>query len=400
MRESGRRRVRVLWLIKGLGPGGAERLLVSFAKSCDAERFDYHAAYLVPWKTALVPDLEALGVAVHRLGGRGHVGLLWPARLRRLLVALEIDVLHLHSPSVAAVARMVALTLPPRTRPMIVSTEHNTWDSYARPTRWLNALTCRLDEARWAVSHRVETSVWPRMRARTSTLVHGLVFSDMAQHPERARAALRAGWEVTNDDIVLCTVANFRPNKSYPNLLYAARTVIDRCPTVHFVAVGQGPLEAEVRRLHAELGLGDRFRLLGFRRDVPEVLAACDGFVLASEHEGFPIAVMEALAAGLPVIATDVGGVPDAVKPGREGILVPCNDPVALANAIIAVADDPGRRTAMAAAAATRGRQFDITTAVRTIERQYLRGVRQGQSDRGSGSLTPAGKPGFTPPSP
>lgn len=377
MGESADRRLRVLWLIKGLGPGGAEQLLVSFAKVCDSERFDYHAAYLVPWKTALIPDLDRLGVNVHRLGGRGRVGWLWPWRLRRLLLDLDIDVLHLHSPSVAAVARMLTCTLPAQRRPMIVSTEHNTWDSYGRLTRWLNATTCWMDEARWAVSHRVENSVWPLLRARTTTLVHGLVAADRVEHPERARAQLRAEWGVGDDDVVLCTVANFRPNKAYPNLLRAARSVIDRCERAHFVSVGQGPLEAEVRRLHRQLELGDRFRLLGFRRDVPEILAACDAFVLASEHEGFPIAVMEALAAGLPVIATDVGGVPDAVEPGREGVLVPRNDPIALADAIVGLTDDPEARHEMARAALARGRQFDITTAVRTIEDQYLRCSRR-----------------------
>jgi len=367
------RPVRVLWLIKGLGPGGAETLLVSFAKVRDRERFRYHAAYIVPWKTALVPDLEDLGVTVHALGGARRVGPAWPWRLRRLLLTLDVDVIHLHSPSVAAAARLLTLTLPRANRPVIVSTEHNTWDSYGRLTRWLNAATCGLDTARWAVSQRVQASVWPRLRSRTSVLVHGIVLGDRVPDRGRARASLRSKWAVGEDDVVLCTVANFRPNKSYPNLLEAARLVIDRTTRAHFVAVGQGPREAQVRELHERHGLGDRFRLLGYRRDVPDILAACDAFVLASEHEGFPIAVMEALSAGLPVVATAVGGVPDAVVPGREGLLVPPHEPEALAEAILELVNDPARRREMALAASLRGNGFDIRGAVQAIEDQYLR---------------------------
>jgi len=367
------RPLRVLWLIKGLGPGGAEQLLVSFAKVRDRERFRYHAAYIVPWKTALVPDLEDLGITVHALGGARRIGLAWPWRLRRLLRALHFDVIHLHSPSVAAAARLLTLTLPRAHRPVIVSTEHNTWDSYGRLTRWLNAATCGLDAARWAVSKRVEASVWPRLRRRTSVLVHGLVLSDWAPDREKARVSLRSEWGAGKDDVVLCTVANFRPNKSYPNLLNAARLVIDRTESALFVAVGQGPLKSQVHELHQRLDLGDRFRLLGYRRDVPDILAACDAFVLASEHEGFPIAVMEALSAGLPVVATAVGGVPDAVVPGREGLLVPPHDPEALAEAILELVNDPPRRRGMALAASRRGDGFDMRGAARAIEDQYLR---------------------------
>lgn len=364
-------RPRILWLIKGLGPGGAEQLLVSFAKVADHAAFDYHAGYLVPWKSTLVPDLEARGVTVHPLGGPARVGVRWPLRLRRLLREVRPAVLHLHSPSVAAVARLLVLTLPRLARPVVVSTEHNTWDSYSPITRLSNALTSPLDAARWAVSHRVEDSIWPRLRRRTTVLVHGIVPSEHVVDSAQARSELRAEWGVGDDDVVFCTVANFRPNKSYPNLLQAARDVIDRCDRAYFVTVGQGPLEAQVRDLHAELGLGDRLRLLGYRRDVSEILSACDAFVLASEHEGFPIALMEALAAGLPVVATDVGGVPDAVDPGQEGLLVPRNNPQALADAILELARSPDRRARMAAAAARRGTRFDIRHAVAEIEERY-----------------------------
>lgn len=370
------RRITVLWLIKGLGPGGAETLLLSFARLADHSRFAYHAAYIVPWKHTLVEPLEELGVPAQLVGGRRRPGWLWPLRLRKLLLSSSVDVLHLHSPSVAAVARVTVLTLPPRRRPVVVSTEHNTWDSYGRLTRWGNAVTSVVDRRRWTVSSRVHHSVWPAFRRHCRVLVHGLVLCDIKTHAPQVRAKLRAEWGAGPDSVVVCTVANFRPNKSYPNLLRAAAMVLKRHPSTIFISVGQGPLEGDIRALRDELGLDRAFRLLGYRPDVYDVLNASDIFALGSKHEGFPIAVMEALASGKPVVATDVGGVSDAVTPGVEGILVRPEDPAALADAISQLIDSPDRLAKMRQSAVERGADFDMRNAVRKIEGYYVESVR------------------------
>jgi glycosyltransferase involved in cell wall biosynthesis len=137
------------------------------------------------------------------------------------------------------------------------------------------------------------------------------------------------------------------------------------------VAVGQGPLEEEMRALHAKLGLGDRVLLLGRRDDAVQVLAACDVFTMASDNEGLPVALMEALALGLPVAATAVGGIPGAVTDGVEGILVPPKDPEALADAIATITADTALRMAMSDAARRAGERYDIRIAARHIEQLY-----------------------------
>ncbi len=151
-------RVRVLWLIKGLGPGGAEQLLVSSARVADHDRFDYRAAYVRPDKGQLVPALSAEGVPADLIG-EGRLGhLWWPWRLRRIM--RDVDIVHAHSPLLAGVARLTARTIPPRHRPVTVSTEHNVWGNFSLPTRLLNASTARLDQQRWAVSGEVRRSMW------------------------------------------------------------------------------------------------------------------------------------------------------------------------------------------------------------------------------------------------
>ena len=314
-----RRRVKVLWLIKGLGPGGAEQLLLLSAKVADHNAFDYRVAYLRPDKTHLIPEFQALGLTPFRLGSQ-HTGRLgWLADLRSLLA--DVDVLHSHSPVVGSVARLLTLTLPPRKRPARVATEHNEWTSHRLPTRLANGITGLLDAHSWAVSEQVLATMWRVRRKRCEVLIHGIDTEHVVH--TRARAEVRAELGVPEAAVLSITVANLRRNKDYPNLLRAAKTSLAREPRLRFIAVGQGPLEAEIRALHAELGLGDRFQLLGYRRDIPDLMAAADFFTLGSAHEGLPVAIMEAFAEGLPVVATTVGGVPGQVIHGKHGLLRP-----------------------------------------------------------------------------
>jgi glycosyltransferase involved in cell wall biosynthesis len=171
--------------------------------------------------------------------------------------------------------------------------------------------------------------------------------------------------------VLIATVANMRKEKGYEVLLEAARRLVDDGLPVRFVAVGHGPLENEVRRARDELGLGDRFLLTGFRSDAQHVVAGSDLFVLASHHEGFPVAVMEALAAGVPVVSTAVGDVPSAVGEGGGGLVVPPGDSAALAEALRSIVLDPSRRQQMAKAALATGSKFDIRRASARIEEIY-----------------------------
>lgn len=193
---------------------------------------------------------------------------------------------------------------------------------------------------------------------------------------------MRDALGVGPEQVLVGTVANYRAQKAYPDLLAAARAVLDVAPQVRFLAVGQGPLHEEVHALHDQLELGERFVLLGYRSDPEAVLAACDVFVLASHFEGYPIALMEALGIGLPVVATSVGGVVDAVRDGVEGLLVPSGRPEALAEALCTMVGDEALRTRCAAAALERGARYDIAHAVRRIEEIYLQLVGDGPRHR------------------
>ncbi len=363
--------IRVLYLVKGLGPGGAERLIVAAASAHNRSAFSLRLAYLLPWKDALVPELESLEVPTTCLNVRREWDLRWGIRLRRELIENPVDILHAHSPYPAGIARLVVRTLPRRLRPRIVYTLHNTWGSFSRLTRLLNGLTYGLDAADIAVSRIVNETLTPRRRERTEVLVHGIQL-DEARSQMGKRASIRSELGVAPDEFVVGTIANFRAQKDYPNLLEAARLLKQGDVPIRIIAVGQGPLEEEMRALHASMALGDRVLLLGQRDDAVAVLGACDAFVMASKNEGLPVAIMEALALGLPICATSVGGIPEAVTDGVEGQLVPPSDPESLASALTRLATDPALRDHLGAGARAAGQRYDIRTAVTRIEQIYM----------------------------
>jgi len=363
--------VRVLWLIKGLGPGGAEQLLVNQARVRDAERFDVAAAYLVPWKDHLTADLAGAGVDSTCLDGAREWDLRWAWRLRRRLRDAPVDVVHNHSPYVAAITRLLVRTLPRDRRPALVYTEHNRWPRHARATRLLNRLTFGLDDVQLSVSDDVRSTIPPNLAGAVETLVHGVVLDDTREAAEH-RPAVRTELGIDDDEVVVGIVANFRREKAYEDWLTAAqRAIATSAVPLRFVSVGQGPLEDEMRALHDRLGLGERVLLLGYRDDAVRVMSGFDLFTLSSVHEGLPVSLMDALALGLPTVATAVGGVPQAVTDGVEAVLVPPRRPELLADEIVALAADPSRRAAMADAARARSEAFDISAATRHLERLY-----------------------------
>jgi glycosyltransferase involved in cell wall biosynthesis len=363
--------IRVLWLTKGLGPGGAERLLVSFAAFADRERFDLRAAYLLPWKSHLVAQLAELEVPAVCLDSPREVDVRWAQRLRGLVRAARIEVVHVHSPMVAALARPALRTLPRRDRPALMGTEHNVWSSHHTVTRWANRLTLPLEGATVAVSDEVRASMPPRLARRAEVVIHGVDVDAIASR-RTERDAARAELGVPPDHLLVATVANLRSNKDYPTMLAAARRLTDAGQSVHFVSVGQGPLAEQLETERDELGLEERFRFLGYRDDPIRVLVAADVFCLSSRFEGLPIALLEAMAAGLPVVATRVGGVPAVITDGREGRLVPPGDASALASAVAELAD-PGLRSHCAEAASQRVQAFGIDRAVQRQQELYER---------------------------
>lgn len=322
----------VLVLIKGLGIGGAERLIVEAAGYWNLSRYDYRVAYLLPWKANLVPELVDRGVPVTLVGVGNGLGPRSMRRLRRLITDSKAAVVHAHLPTAGLMARIVS-PVP------VIYTEHNLADSYRRPTRLANRLTYARNARVIAVSDAVARSVAGYPGRRPVTIPNGVTVEVSRAEIDRAREQLPlAGRRL------VVHVGNIRPHKGHGTLLEAAATLRSAREDFLLVSIGGEKYPGDLERLQAEiarLGLSGIMQLLGRRPDALAFLAAADVVVNPSDVEGLPLVVLEAMALGRPVVATAVGGVPDVIVHEKTGLLVEPSDPVALAVGIERVLDDP-----------------------------------------------------------
>jgi glycosyltransferase involved in cell wall biosynthesis len=188
------------------------------------------------------------------------------------------------------------------------------------------------------------------------------------------RTAARAELGIGGEQTMILTVANLRPPKGLDVLVgSAALLAAEGCDFVWLIA-GGGPEQAWLRAELGRRGLGDRVRLLGFRRDVARLLAACDVFCLTSRREGVPVSILEAMAVGRPVVATRVGGVAELVADGETGILVEPSSAGAVHRALAAFVDDAERRELAGKAGAARAAlEFTVDASARSIAAHYQR---------------------------
>jgi glycosyltransferase involved in cell wall biosynthesis len=208
-------------------------------------------------------------------------------------------------------------------------------------------------------------------------------------YPPDEMAAARERLGASDGDVVVGTVTRLHESKGNAYLVEAARLVLDARPQARFVLIGEGPLRAELEARAAALGLGDRFRFLGFVKDVPAALAAFDLAVFPSLWEGTPLTVFEAMAAGRPIVATDADGLAEVLRDGQNAALVPRRDAPALARQIVRLIDDPSERARLAAASRQLASQYDIGAFVRKMERLYDVLVRESRVRRRDVAVLP-----------
>ncbi len=366
-------RINVLWLIKGLGSGGAENLLVSAARHVDRDRFNYSAAYFLPWKDQLVSGIEEQGIPVTCLKQRVPYDPRTLFSLNRKLRKDRIDILHAHLPYSGLVGRLASKFSPVK---KIVYSEHNVWERYNRLMRVANRLTYRMNDAVVAVSENVEESIRSGMNVgeslRLNTIENGVDVEQLSTLSKDSKW-LKDEFGIPAGNRIVTCVANFTPKKRHTDLLVAAKRTLASTPDVSFVLVGQGPLLDDVKAEAQELGIDRNVVFTGLRDDAREIIAASDLFVLSSQFEGMPISVLEAMGTRTPVLSTRVGGLPEMLREGTEGMMVDALVPDQLSAAIDdLLANDELRRSLAERAYARVGAEFDIRHMVRRTEELYL----------------------------
>ncbi|HVF99858.1 MAG TPA: glycosyltransferase [Chloroflexia bacterium] len=378
---TGQRRVRVLQLIDVLGPGGAEMLLHTLASSLDASRFDLHVCGLRPDQPYdLAPQIRALGVPVSAFNQRNAYDVPTLIALVRYMRRHRIDIIHTHLLASDIMGRVAGFF----TRTPVVSTVHNSredFDHEPARRRWMERSTAKLWCRRLIVvspALREEIAAWYGLPvSRFVAIPNGVDTTRFRPMPALDKAALKRDLlgdpAVREDTPLVLNVARLVPQKGLAYLARAARLVLDARPDARFAVVGQGPLKDDLLKQVEELGLDGKFVLAGVRSDVPELMAAGDVFVLSSLWEGLPISLLEAMSSGCPVVATEVGGVGGVVQSDRTGLLVPAEDPDALAQAILRCLNNPQEAQQRAGAAREWAhRHYSMETWVRKLEQLYL----------------------------
>lgn len=365
------RPLRVFHLIKGLGRGGAEMLLTDGPRSSDPDRFRYGFGYFLPHKNALVPELEQAFGEVTCFAATSPLAM--AARVSDVAHHLRrwrADIVHCHLPLAGVVGRLAARAIGVP----VVYTEHNLIERYHPATRLAARLTWRLQRHVIAVSSGVEASIAQYLgrKVAVSIVANGVSLERFRPAPaERERTRLALG--VAVDAPLVGSVAVFRRQKRLDLWLRVAKALVSRRPTAKFVLIGDGPLRAEVEAGIVANGLQGSVLLPGLQSDVRPYLAAMDSYLMTSDFEGLPVALLEAMASGVVPVTTDAGGIPDVIQPGECGFMLPRGDVEGIVAALHTVLDASAeQREAWGAAARARIQDhFSTATMMREIERIY-----------------------------
>lgn len=371
------RRLKVLQLTDRVGThGGAEHLTMQIAERLDPERFESmvcatrHSASEQE-KQTVTEAAEALDAAgVRFLGLNRHTRAhFWAWRpLISLLRKERVDVIHAHKfgSNIWGVVfgRLCGV-------PVVVTHEHG-WGFEGKAKMVIDReLIARGSNAFIAVSREDRRRMIELERIKPQDAV--FVANGIPALPPPSGRDVRAELGIGADDLVVTTVGFLRRPKAMDVLIEAAAQLAPRFPRLKVLIVGEGADRPIYEALIEKLGVGDTVKLLGLRSDVPDLLAETDVSVLSTNSEGSPLSVMEYMDAGLPVVGTRVGGIPDLIDDGVQGLLVEPGDPDGLAQAIGRLLDDPDEARRMGERGRERRRrEFDIDVMVRNLENLYL----------------------------
>ena len=343
-------------------PGGTERQMTELIQRIDRSRFDVHVA------------------CFHKVGA-------WLERVEACAPVTEFPIHGFARPATLARAAAFARWCR-RQRIAIVQTCDLYANSFALPASALAGVQVRLGSRRELNPDKSAAQI--ALQRHAYRCAHGVIANSnaaasvlenegiprqrihvIANGVSLERFSERSAQQRSVNTII--TVANLRQEKAHEVLLAAAARLAPRHPSLQFLIVGDGPRAAELRALAQTLGVGTQVSFLGHREDIPALLAQADAYVLPSRSEAFPNGAIEAMAAGLPVVASRVGGLLDLIDDGRTGLLVKPDDPSALADALESLLLSPAHAAKLGASAREEvTRRYSFDRMVRTFEDLYL----------------------------
>ncbi|MCH7970056.1 MAG: glycosyltransferase [Chloroflexi bacterium] len=361
-------RIKVLHLITSLEVGGAQQGLLLGLPRFDPDRYEHVICSLMD-RMRMAAQFRQAGIEVHSLGLSRKTDLAVVLRLRTLLKQLRPDVLHtylLHSNVLGRiVGRLVGV-------PVIVSSERtigqaNRWGRLA--TRLTNPLTNAVEVNSETGARAIERDLG--VPAGKIEVVRSGIDLD-AFGVSLKRTEIRSELGLTGDQHLVLYVGRLRRVKGVEHGIRAFASASVQHENMHMALAGEGEQLGYLRNLANELGISECISFLGVRNDLPDLFSAADSVLMPSLNEGFPRTAIEAMAAGKPVIATRVGGTPEAIVEGETGILVPSADIDAMASALVKLVGDRGLQSRLGKAGRRRAEQnYPVDNYVARLDGLY-----------------------------
>ncbi|HKG95623.1 MAG TPA: glycosyltransferase [Gemmatimonadaceae bacterium] len=365
-------RLRLLQVTEDLGMGGLEQVVATICRNVDRERFE-PAVVCLRNKGPLADQLEDEGVRVFLLDSPpGKPDYFAFRRVARLIRERGFDVVHTHNTQAFMDGGLGAKLAGV---PTLVHTDHARIFPDKRRYMFAEHVLSHLAYRVVGVSEDTSANLvrYEKIsREKLLTIPNGI--DGRRYNVTVDAAAKRRELGLPAEGPVIGLGARLTPQKGLIHLLRAMAVLQQRVPNLSCVIAGEGELDAELKSAARELGVDDRVRFVGMRLDLPQLLKVFDLYVLPSEWEGLPMAILEAMGSGCPIVATDVGGLRTAIESDVNGRLVPPRDPQALADAIAGLLASPETRRRYAAEAkGTFHERFSAEAMTRRYEKLYLR---------------------------
>ena len=401
------RHVRLLRVIARLNVGGPARQALLLHERLPSFGFDCQLVHgcVGPGEASLEPELETRRLSSVRLPDLGRRIHPWSdlqafLQLVRLMFATQPDVVHTHTAKAGTLGRLAArlynLTRPKARRALVVHTFHgHVFHGYfsrsgSLAVRIVERLLARMTDRVVAISQRQRADLVDRYRVAPANRVVivplGLELDPFFELGP-VDHALRRELGFPDATVLFGYIGRLVTIKALPTLLDAFARAHEQVPNVRLVIVGDGDQRAILEERTKSLGIEEEVRFVGWRYDLATIYGGLDAVVLSSLNEGTPVTLIEAMAAGRPTVATDVGGVPDVVADGETGWIVPPADPRALADAMVRLANSPEERFRLGAAGrdvADRFRAERLLTSLAALYRDGLAAKRGIRGDAGS----------------
>jgi glycosyltransferase involved in cell wall biosynthesis len=364
------RRIKVLHLVTSLEVGGAQHGMLLGLPRFDSDQYE-HIACSIMDRMQMASQFREAGVEVRSLGLSRKTDIGVVLRLRALLKEIRPDVLHTYLLHGNILGRLIGRLVGV---PVIIGSERTIgqarkWGRLA--TRLTNPLTDAVEVNSEIGGRAIERDLGVPSE-KIELVRSGLdlsVFSSANRRDE-----LRSEFGVTADQHLIVYMGRLRTVKGVEFGIRAFATALEQLPNIRMVLTGEGDQRNFLSSLVSKLGISEQVEFLGVRNDVPELLGAADSVLMPSLTEGFPRTAIEAMAAGKPVIATNVGGTPEAIIDDETGILVPARDSDALASAIVRLVGDSDLQARLGAAGRERAAQnYSVDKYVSRLDEMYRR---------------------------